>query len=762
MATEYRKEYLVNLQKYQKFLNEYFSDVQTPDFQDVKDEYDEVVKELVTETKSQVMELKKLGITVDYTIPSNFLNVVEPPKKIENTDTEQRVGDSEPVFTTGTTCAIDATDYLTETFDRKLTDEELIIKLFGSNGPYSKENAYNIISKDLEKLKKEFDWIWWLMPPEIKGVSDTFGIEFHESTVKKFLTSTFKGDEYENGKKWVNLLDKLNKKIKKADDFEYFVSDLDIKKALTFYITWCIWRAEFIGKGGKIVNSDKYKLGTTLESLCNTFRNIQEDIYNTYAQKIKEINVFRKSKGLRQIVYNETTNEFLLSDLTFTPPAPAVPAASSTPAVPAASSTPAPDPASTPDPVAPASSTSAASSTPVVPAASSTSAASSTPVVPAASSTPVVPAASSTPAPDPASTPDPVITSIKDCDNYKKIYETYDTGYEPPVWVRDNCSNLLRDYGSKSLLLYFPEDELDDVNKLAYRREPVNIGMTRSYNMEKLKKDFKYETGVYEELSGDGTKLPPQIAIACETPIRKLDGKTPSEQKILSVVSIIGFAFDNTNQPDYKYFITNNGGTLNLGALKKAMVKSYLLAFQAAKTMGKTTLAASPIGDGAFRPKVEYPGKPGMTRFREEVVFPAMEEASKSFPGITLEKAIYKTGDPNHFNILESFFNNSKWSKNLNTTLFVNAWDCWSMLGNGNFGDDSADGFWGRTTAISLLGWTGSNSQIKRQPVEITGTAASPLSYKRQTSPTSKIRSIQKKRNNRVKNLKKEMKKKQK
>ena len=93
--------------------------------------------------------------------------------------------------------------------------------------------------------------------------------------------------------------------------------------------------------------------------------------------------------------------------------------------------------------------------------------------------------------------------------------------------------------------------------------------------------------------------------------------------------------------------------------------------------------------------------------------------------GVTLEKAIYKNGDPNHFNILESFFNNSKWSKNLKTTLFVNAWDCWSMLGNGNFGDKSADGFWGRTTAISLLGWPGSNSQIKRQPVEITEATSS-------------------------------------
>ena len=296
------------------------------------------------------------------------------------------------------------------------------------------------------------------------------------------------------------------------------------------------------------------------------------------------------------------------------------------------------------------------------------------------------------------------------CENYRKLYNIYCKRYRPPAWVEKGCEKILREHGDEAYLLYFESDDLDDVQKLAKEREPVNIAMSRYYDEDELFKTFRYKRGAYGELSKNGTKLPPQIAIACKTPIRNV---TTGEEKILSVVSIIGFAFDNPEQPDYKYFKTNNGGVLDVDSLKKSMVKSYLLAFQAAKTMGKTTLAASPIGDGAFRPQ-EYTQE----EFREEVVFPAMEEASIKFPGITLEKPIYKPGDRNHFDILKSFFNGSKWSEDLENTLFVNAWDCWSMLGNGNFADNSADGFWGRTTAISLLGWPLSNN-LKSRPVKV-------------------------------------------
>ena len=46
------------------------------------------------------------------------------------------------------------------------------------------------------------------------------------------------------------------------------------------------------------------------------------------------------------------------------------------------------------------------------------------------------------------------------------------------------------------------------------------------------------------------------------------------------------------------------------------------------------------------------------------------------------------------------------------STLYVNAWDPWSMVGNGNKGDKSLDGYWGRSSAMVPLCWPKINSEI--------------------------------------------------
>jgi hypothetical protein len=44
--------------------------------------------------------------------------------------------------------------------------------------------------------------------------------------------------------------------------------------------------------------------------------------------------------------------------------------------------------------------------------------------------------------------------------------------------------------------------------------------------------------------------------------------------------------------------------------------------------------------------------------------------------------------------------------------LWVNAWDPFSMLGNGNYSDPSTDGYFGRKTAIAVIGWPVTNPAI--------------------------------------------------
>ena len=289
-------------------------------------------------------------------------------------------------------------------------------------------------------------------------------------------------------------------------------------------------------------------------------------------------------------------------------------------------------------------------------------------------------------------------------ENYAKIVDVY-TNYpefKPPEWVLENRERLLQDYGKHSIVLY-TGGSLEAVRRLATEREPVNIAMNRYYDQEKLDRYFGYKTGAYGELSKNGTTQPPQIAVACVTPVHYKD-----EVRNVAVVNLIGMAFDNPQQPDYKLLIKN--GQLDKERLLQIMVNAYKMAFKAATLMNRGTLCCSPIGDVAFRPAKFY-RTPQI--FVDEVVKPAVEKARESFPDINTMWAQY----PN-FDVPSAFFGKppsktTMWTEDLENRLFVNAWDCWTMLGNGNEGDHSADGFWGRSSAISLLGWPMSNPYIK-------------------------------------------------
>ena len=45
-------------------------------------------------------------------------------------------------------------------------------------------------------------------------------------------------------------------------------------------------------------------------------------------------------------------------------------------------------------------------------------------------------------------------------------------------------------------------------------------------------------------------------------------------------------------------------------------------------------------------------------------------------------------------------------------TLYINAWDPWSMVGNGNANDASLDGGFGKSTAMAVLAWPFTNQKI--------------------------------------------------
>ena len=49
--------------------------------------------------------------------------------------------------------------------------------------------------------------------------------------------------------------------------------------------------------------------------------------------------------------------------------------------------------------------------------------------------------------------------------------------------------------------------------------------------------------------------------------------------------------------------------------------------------------------------------------------------------------------------------------------MYVNAWDPWTIIGNGNENDNSLDGYWGKSTNMSVLGWFLTNPEMTFRPV---------------------------------------------
>ena len=196
-----------------------------------------------------------------------------------------------------------------------------------------------------------------------------------------------------------------------------------------------------------------------------------------------------------------------------------------------------------------------------------------------------------------------------------------------------------------------------------------------------------------------------QIAVSCITPL-----SVGEITKDVAVVSLIGIAFDSKKQVD-QILYRDEYGNLDENALMNAMIQSYYFAFNAVLWYVKNgqpsrrVLCVSAIGNTAFRPH-EY----STPEFTNNFVTPAVEHAYDIFMSIHKNTNIAYIIMDEAFRVPNSILNRPQLE--LDQYVYVNAWDAHSMLGNGNANDESLDGYWGRSSAISLLGWPMSNPYI--------------------------------------------------
>lgn len=309
---------------------------------------------------------------------------------------------------------------------------------------------------------------------------------------------------------------------------------------------------------------------------------------------------------------------------------------------------------------------------------------------------------------------------------YKNYYLIYVVGYNPPLWVGNKkYQDYVWRYGSETIVYYDKQYNLDDIKKLAKEREPTNITLTRIYSQNLLKEAYGYEICPYNEI------FHPNIAIYCHTPICMTADMTPNyTPKYIHVLSVYGLAFDSEEQPDYKRYMTI-AENKRAEEFKKEMTCMFNKIVHCFKTKKFKYLLMHGVGMGVFNTFamnlgihsvdifigccVEHLG-PLFNDNDTKTLYLNFPPPKKGVPMITQEiinikfsehKNIHYKGR-NFPDIIGDFSNGE-----LSDMLVINAWDPFSVVGNGNAGDISLDGFIGKHTAAGILSWPIFNEKIK-------------------------------------------------
>lgn len=290
------------------------------------------------------------------------------------------------------------------------------------------------------------------------------------------------------------------------------------------------------------------------------------------------------------------------------------------------------------------------------------------------------------------------------------LYQIYHRGYEPPSWIESFMKNsqISKRY-LEQVTCYYDEGCLEEAKQLLRYREPVNIALQRLYHEHRLYTAFGYRRSPYTHTSSN-------IAVYCRTPCRWNDRK-----RSIHVLNVIAPALDSVHQPDYMRIVLKGAGEY------KKMVQGVFSKIRTCVQYHRsswTTLVLCGFGLGYFSKHtsdfnisatdvfLEYLDKELLqyiSSLRVLCLFPLPSNISNnpkwknhthvSFASHKIQDLIFK-------------FSHHE----LKTILFTNAWDPFSIIGNGNTMDASLDGWFGRMTAMSVLGNPWFNPYIQYYP----------------------------------------------
>ncbi|CAK9013303.1 unnamed protein product [Durusdinium trenchii] len=178
----------------------------------------------------------------------------------------------------------------------------------------------------------------------------------------------------------------------------------------------------------------------------------------------------------------------------------------------------------------------------------------------------------------------------------QRLREVYEAKFAFPSWSCERLGEGSLEVYAQSVTVYYPQGaQLAEVKRLVREREPVNIGMKRRYDQQKMQEYFGYATGAYGRLSSS-ERLGPNLAVYCRTPMRAPDGR----ERDVHVINVIGFAFDKTQQPDYQYFLNHDDEDGRRAELVKKMSQMWEYIYFCAHEKKLKCVRLSQVGGGAF------------------------------------------------------------------------------------------------------------------------------------------------------------------
>jgi len=330
----------------------------------------------------------------------------------------------------------------------------------------------------------------------------------------------------------------------------------------------------------------------------------------------------------------------------------------------------------------------------------------------------------------------------------RDLHPIYAKGHAFPRWVvRWTETKSYDDLAEETTVFYDAADtSKEQAWALLKHREPCNIGMERFYDEDRMEADFGWRRGLYDKFPGKN------IAVYCRTPLRPLDAdpREAASCRLLRVLNVIAPALDDPRQPDCPLYVTPDGALradVYTCALRKIFDKVWACyGHLKARGVAIRRILVPCFGTGAFSGGFEQIQELFATEFAR-LLLKTRQAQREGGLGVHLvgkgrttahihmsarSKIRHLTHQPRGVHVnssvvigdIRTLFQTKGAEWNLDELLLVNAWDPWSIAGNGNAADNSMDGALGSVTAIGCLSWPLTNPRLS--PADLVACPAKP------------------------------------